>query len=79
MPDRWPQRRRISPPAAGVAWHDFDDDAKRVIASVVSDPRSRIEVVVEPTNEECVAASRALSFAGKAAAAARTALQRLPG
>jgi acetate kinase len=39
---------------------DLDDDANRACAPTISRPGSRVRVVVEPTNEEWVAASHAL-------------------
>lgn len=72
-----PLRDRI---CTALAWLgiELDGDANLANACVISDPRSRIQVVVEPTNEEWIAASHALSFVVEAATAARNALQPLP-
>ena len=48
-------------PAFGVA---LDEDANRRGEAVISSPASRILVVVEPTNEEWIAARDALALAG---------------
>jgi acetate kinase len=52
-------RRRI---CADLEWLglDLDNDANDVHAPTISTTRSRVRVVVEPTNEEWVAARHAL-------------------
>jgi len=52
-----------------LAWLGIDLDAAANLAHapVISRERSRVRVVVEPTNEEWIAATHALSFIGEAA------------
>jgi acetate kinase len=44
----------------------LDDAANHANAAIISDPRSRIDIVVEPTNEEWVMASHALDLVRRA-------------
>jgi acetate kinase len=44
----------------------LDDAANHANAAIISDPRSRIHIVVEPTNEEWVMASHALDLVRRA-------------
>ena len=61
-------RERI---CAALGWLgvELDDDANLAHSPVISDARSRVRVVVEPTNEEWIAASHALPFVEDAVAA----------
>ena len=61
-------RERI---CAALAWLGvaLDRDANAADAAVISTATSRVAVVVEPTNEEWIAASHALPFVREAAAA----------
>jgi acetate kinase len=54
-----------------LAWLgiDIDEAANLAHAPVISHERSRVRVVVEPTNEEWIAATHALRCVGEAAAA----------
>jgi acetate kinase len=54
-----------------LAWLgiDIDEAANLAHAPVISHERSRVRVVVEPTNEEWIAATHALHCIGEAAAA----------
>jgi acetate kinase len=54
-------RERI---CAALGWLgvELDDTANLAHAPVISDAGSRVRVVVEPTNEEWIAASHALPF-----------------
>jgi acetate kinase len=61
-------RERI---CAALSWLGvaLDDAANRANAAVISQATSRVAVVVEPTNEEWIAATHALPFVREAAAA----------
>jgi acetate kinase len=61
-------RERI---CAALAWFGIalDDRANQADAPVISNGSSRVAVVVEPTNEEWIAASHAVPFVREAAAA----------